>query len=270
MPHVTWVLKPDQDIICTINIQYDCPAFGCNLTSLVVEKQECILTLWVKTFVEHASMNIYVINMSSIHNYQWIKAAIPSVLYNKIYMPLILDLNCLHAEAAQVLQSKKDGKLVGDFKMSHEPSSMEPDLSQPKKRQLICGNGKGNGKAQTNAKSVQSHAAPLNPQPSSSFSSHPAPVYTHSGTSNPSLWYQPFIPVPSDPHPLSMPYQPIPTYLMHPAYVPLHTTQSPQVGTSFSHPYQPPNPGPTSLASSSSLHQITCSYPTSRYYSNFM
>ncbi|KAN0097891.1 hypothetical protein V8E55_002337 [Tylopilus felleus] len=167
VPHIRYP-TPEQnkvlipfDIICTINIQYDCPAFGCNLTSLVVEKQECMLTLWVKTFVEHASMNIYVINMSSIHNYQWIKAAIPSVLYDKIYMPLILDLNCLHAKAAQVLQSKKDGKLAGDFKMSHEPSSMEPDLSQPKKRQPICGNGKGNGKAQTNANSWPKHAKHL-------------------------------------------------------------------------------------------------------------
>ncbi|KAF8546847.1 hypothetical protein OG21DRAFT_1426020, partial [Imleria badia] len=88
------------NIICTVNVQHDCPASRCNSTSTVHKKQEHLLTSRTKNLVEHACTNAYVVNTSSIHNYHWIKAAIPSILYDEIYAPLILDHAVLRVHAA--------------------------------------------------------------------------------------------------------------------------------------------------------------------------
>ena len=63
----------------------------CTSTRAVLEKQEHALTLQTKDLVNHAPINAYIIDTSSLHNYQWIKATVPHMLYDQIYVPLISD-----------------------------------------------------------------------------------------------------------------------------------------------------------------------------------
>ncbi|KAI9571213.1 hypothetical protein HD554DRAFT_1998148, partial [Boletus coccyginus] len=58
-PEQKKVISP-LDVICTVNIQHDCPASSCNSTSTVPEKQERLLTSRTKNLVEHACTNAYV------------------------------------------------------------------------------------------------------------------------------------------------------------------------------------------------------------------
>ncbi|KAF8546246.1 hypothetical protein OG21DRAFT_1396496, partial [Imleria badia] len=65
------------DIVCTVNMQHDCINSHCNSTRVVPKKQEHLLTSRTKDLVNHTPTNSYIVNTSSLHNYRWIKAAVP-------------------------------------------------------------------------------------------------------------------------------------------------------------------------------------------------
>jgi len=107
------------------------------------EQQEHLLTSQTKALVDHAPTNIYIVNMSTLHNYQYIKATISKLLSDQICVPFIADHVSLKLRAADLLRSKK-GKDTSDATPSHgEGSSTEwPAFESMKKTR-----GKGKGKA---------------------------------------------------------------------------------------------------------------------------
>lgn len=184
-------------------------------------------------------MNTYIVNTSSIHNYQWIKAAVPSVLYDEIYAPLISDHTVLRVHAAQVLRSKKNKDQSGGTN-GDEPSSTE--LGVFKKSQKTRRKGKGKA-VPTNTQPVQPHAISSDPKPSSPVSSGniqtPTPfIYTHPSSNQ---RHEPRVSVPYDFRPPLPLHQ---TYPMHPVYTPAYglLPQASHVGTSFGQPRQPHAP----------------------------
>ncbi|KAI5983205.1 hypothetical protein EDD15DRAFT_2111406, partial [Pisolithus albus] len=95
------------DVICAVNVQHDCIISCCTSTRTVLEKQERSITSRTKDLINHAPTNAYIINTSSLHNYQWIKAVVPSTLYDQLLASSILDHTSLRLHAADLLRSKK-------------------------------------------------------------------------------------------------------------------------------------------------------------------
>ncbi|KAH7885174.1 hypothetical protein F5I97DRAFT_1810575, partial [Phlebopus sp. FC_14] len=57
------------DIICIVNIQHDCSTSKCTFIRAVHEKQERLITSQIKDLVNHASTNVYIVNISLLYNY---------------------------------------------------------------------------------------------------------------------------------------------------------------------------------------------------------
>ncbi|KAH0825930.1 hypothetical protein J3R83DRAFT_7620 [Lanmaoa asiatica] len=186
-------------------------------------------------------------------------AAIPSVLYDKIYAPLISDHTVLRVHAAQILRSKKDKDQLSGANCDKLPSTEQGVFEKSQKTR------KGKGKAApTNIQPVQPRVVSSDPKPSSSvLSDHiqtSTPfIYTHPSSDQ---RHQPHISILYDPHPLP-PHQTVQTYPTHySAYAPPYELlpQAPYIGTSFG-PHQPHalhDPRPPLLPP----HQTIQPYPT--------
>jgi hypothetical protein len=66
--------------VCAVNIQHDCLTGKCDQTDFVRICQERIETIKISTKIVHSLTNQYVLNVYSIHNYQYIHSTMPSAL----------------------------------------------------------------------------------------------------------------------------------------------------------------------------------------------
>ena len=89
--------------------------------------------------------NAYVVNMSALHNYQHIEAAIPKEIYNQIRVLFTKDHTTAQLHAAGLLRSKKGKNSPdADSQRGKELSAEQPAFDRIKKTHS---KGKGKGKA---------------------------------------------------------------------------------------------------------------------------
>ncbi|KAL4075562.1 hypothetical protein J3A83DRAFT_4046747, partial [Scleroderma citrinum] len=69
-----------KDVLCTVNVQYDCSASACNAVKQVAEQHECLVTTRTKDLVSHSLTNAFLLNIYALHNYQHLAAVIPPSL----------------------------------------------------------------------------------------------------------------------------------------------------------------------------------------------
>ncbi|KAL4065523.1 hypothetical protein V8B97DRAFT_1846436, partial [Scleroderma yunnanense] len=65
------------DVLCTVNVQYDCSASACNAVKQIAEQQEHLVTTRTKDLVSHLPTNAFLLNTHALHNYQHLAAVIP-------------------------------------------------------------------------------------------------------------------------------------------------------------------------------------------------
>ena len=58
----------------------------CSSTQSIATQQECLVTSQTKVLVDHTPINAYILNISTLHNYQHIEAAIPSFVCDQIHV----------------------------------------------------------------------------------------------------------------------------------------------------------------------------------------
>ena len=113
----------------------------CSSTRSIATQQERLVTSRTKVLVDHAPINAYVLNISALHNYQHIEAAIPSFICDQIHIPFIRDHPAVRLHAASLLRSRKGKDLTAD---TISAGSEQPAFDHIKKTHA---KGKGKGKA---------------------------------------------------------------------------------------------------------------------------
>ncbi|KAG6376770.1 hypothetical protein JVT61DRAFT_1794 [Boletus reticuloceps] len=101
------IVIPPSDVICAVNVQHDCITSQCNSTRTMLEQQERLLTSRAQLLVDHAPTNAFILNIHSLHNYQWIISAIPIQTQDQTRASLMLDHALMRSHAAETLWSKK-------------------------------------------------------------------------------------------------------------------------------------------------------------------
>ncbi|KAF8438190.1 hypothetical protein L210DRAFT_3679452 [Boletus edulis BED1] len=167
------IVVPPLGVICTVNVQHDCINSRCNSTRAVPGKQERLFTSQTKDLVDHMPTNSYIVNTSSLHNYHWIKAAIPRRIYDQIYAALISDHTPLRLHAAHLLRSKQGkGDVADDGTANHDgvlPTD-RPAFDRPNKA------SRGKGKEKNKAPSEHPNGLNAHVPPPLSY---PAYIPTH-------------------------------------------------------------------------------------------
>ncbi|KAG2142877.1 uncharacterized protein EDB93DRAFT_1088602 [Suillus bovinus] len=69
-----------QDIMCSVNIQHNCIDSGCTNTGQQPVYQEWTLTSRSRCIVQHKPTPHYILNVYSIHNYNYICLVTPDTL----------------------------------------------------------------------------------------------------------------------------------------------------------------------------------------------
>jgi len=94
-----------QAIICVVNIQHDCATQGCTADARQALRQEREDTSRTRAVIRHRDTTMFIVNMHSIHNRQYLKKAIPTSL--QLTAPLFDDRDRLHIDAATSLRDQK-------------------------------------------------------------------------------------------------------------------------------------------------------------------
>ncbi|KAI6008574.1 hypothetical protein EDC04DRAFT_2581978 [Pisolithus marmoratus] len=217
------IVVPPLDVICVVNVQHDCITSSCTSTRTVLEKQEHLVTLRTKDLIDHAPTNAYIINTSLLHNYQWIKAVVPSMLYDQVHASSISDHISLCLHAADLLWSKKGkgGETGGTANCDDTSPAEQPAFDHWKKT-------RGKGKEIAKASPIQPTIKTANSNNSSSSNV----CGTHMPTtvsSGPSQYHNSLN--------LHVPTRP-------PVYAPMHSI-NPSVHGPPAISYNPPQAGPS-------------------------
>ncbi|KIK10545.1 hypothetical protein PISMIDRAFT_124269, partial [Pisolithus microcarpus 441] len=69
-----------KDIVCAVNLQHNCMDSKCIMLTPRATLQERVLTTRTKPVVHHEETPNYILNTFSIHNYAFIRAALPASL----------------------------------------------------------------------------------------------------------------------------------------------------------------------------------------------
>lgn len=147
-------------------MQHDCVNSHCDSTTAVPKKQERLITSQTKDVINHAPTNSYIVNTSSLHNYSWIRAAVPRGIYDQIYAPVTSDHMSVRLHAARLLRSKKGADEPADGKAKCDVGTLpaeHPAFDPPKRAR-----GKGKGKAEAPLQHPNGSNSHI--PPSSSFS----------------------------------------------------------------------------------------------------
>ncbi|KAH9920588.1 uncharacterized protein B0H18DRAFT_936500 [Fomitopsis serialis] len=98
------LLNPE-DVICAINVQHDCNLHGCTDTNNQPRRQEREATDQLSRAVTHHDTVDFIVNMHSLHNQKYLRAALPAVLLDVTLS--FADRDSLLRQAAESLRDQK-------------------------------------------------------------------------------------------------------------------------------------------------------------------
>ncbi|KAF8879795.1 hypothetical protein BD779DRAFT_1446717, partial [Infundibulicybe gibba] len=134
-----FVISPT-NILCTINIQHDCPSGKCDGIKMIPITQERLEAKKTRHTVIHSDSNIFILNTHSLHNYEYIRAVVPPHLTPKL---LVEDADDIRRNAAKHIRESKTGPTMDDDIIDSQPEARAFETSSKNK-----GKGKVSGQQQ--------------------------------------------------------------------------------------------------------------------------
>ncbi|KAI6029918.1 hypothetical protein BKA83DRAFT_4030647, partial [Pisolithus microcarpus] len=95
------------DIVCAVNLQHNCMDSKCIMLTPRATLQERVLTTRTKPVVHHEETPNYILNTFSIHNYAFIRAALPASLQETPLRVTAQNVQKVRSQAAQQIQQKR-------------------------------------------------------------------------------------------------------------------------------------------------------------------
>ena len=158
--HRIWLLTSSlQDVVCTVNVQHDCIASGCNKTHDIPVVQERVQTSKTRSIARHEASRHFVLNVHSLHNYQHIKAVVPPHLRCRPEQePDAFQIAQLRRVAASQVREMKKSRAKGNNQdgLESEDEGTNVAVALPAFQQnALTGKGKAKAKAKAKAKPVK-------------------------------------------------------------------------------------------------------------------
>ncbi|KAJ7159995.1 hypothetical protein C8R43DRAFT_1177588 [Mycena crocata] len=101
---VTFLIIPSKNVMFKFNVQHDCRTGKCEATGQRPHMQERVASDNTETFIEHNSLDRFIINTHAFHNAHLLRATLPRNLTAPI--PLFQDRRSKHNELAAELRSR--------------------------------------------------------------------------------------------------------------------------------------------------------------------
>jgi len=97
-----------QDIDFLYNVQHDCPLAKCTASGKQPLMQERVESGLIKTYIEHQSLERFIINTHAFHNAHLLRATLP----RSLVAPILLhqDHQAKHIKIAGSLQATQEAK----------------------------------------------------------------------------------------------------------------------------------------------------------------
>lgn len=123
-----------QDIGFLYNVQHDCPLAKCTASGKQPLVQERVESGLFKTYIEHRSVESFVINTHAFHNAHRLRAALDRSLVVPIPLYQFEDRKAQHAKIAQSLRATQKAKREARASQKKEVSTPAEKAIIPKKR----------------------------------------------------------------------------------------------------------------------------------------
>ncbi|KAJ7670812.1 hypothetical protein DFH06DRAFT_1320737 [Mycena polygramma] len=127
----TFLITPVKSVMFKVNVQHACHTAKCAATGIRQQMQERLASDNTEKFIEHNSLDRFIINSHAFHNAHLLRATLPRDLLAPI--PLFDDRKGKHDELAAQLRDKQDTLVAKRKRKATEGEAEGPE--KPRKRQ---------------------------------------------------------------------------------------------------------------------------------------